>query len=86
LRLKHEALRYGSLKPYSHPNILAFERQLDGERVLVIINTSAAAVTFNLPTTLRGSQWSNLLSLESTGLGNSIELAGHGVLVLGDRN
>lgn len=86
LRLKHEALRYGSLKPYSHPNILAFERQLDGERVLVLINTRAAAVTYNLPTALRGSTWSDLQGLEPLVFGNSMEIAGHHVLVLAARN
>jgi glycosidase len=86
LRLKHEALRYGSLKPYSHPNVLAFERQLNGDRLLILINTRAAAVTYSIPTALRDSQWSNLLSLESIGLGNSIVLVGHGVLVLGASN
>lgn len=86
LRLKHDALRYGSLKPYSHPNILAFERQLDGERVLVLINTRAAAVTYNLPTALRGSTWSDLQGLEPLVLGNSMEIAGHHVWVLAPRN
>jgi glycosidase len=86
LRLEQDALRYGSLKPYSHPNILAFERQLDGERVLVLINARAAAVTYNLPTALRGSRWSDLQSLEPLVLGNSMEIDGHRVWVLAPRN
>lgn len=82
LRLKHEALRYGSLKPYSHPNILAFERQLDGERVLVIINTRAAAVTYNLPTALRETDWTDALRAESKSLGTSMAIPAFEVLVL----
>ena len=82
LRLKHDALRYGSLKPYSHPNILAFERQLDGERVLVLINTRAAAVTYNIPTALRETDWTDALRAESKSLGTSMAMAAFEVLVL----
>ena len=82
LRLKHEALRHGSLKPYSHPNILAFERQLDGERVLVLINTRAAAVTYGIPTALRETDWTDALRAESKSLGTSIAMAAFEVLVL----
>jgi glycosidase len=82
LRLEHDALRYGSLKPYSHPNILAFERQLDGERVLVLINTRAAAVTYNLPTALRETDWTDALRAESKFLGTSLTMAAFEVLVL----
>ena len=82
LRLEHDALRYGSLKPYSHPNILAFERQLDGERVLVLINTRAAAVTYNIPTALRETDWTDALRAESKSLGTSMAMAAFEVLVL----
>ncbi len=82
LRLKHDALSYGSLKPYSHPNVLAFERQLDGERVLVLINTRAAAVTYNLPTALRETDWTDALRAESKSLGTSLAMAAFEVLVL----
>lgn len=82
LRRDHDALRYGTLKPYSHPNILAFERELDGDRVLVLINTRSSAVTYNLPTALRSSDWTDLLRAEPKSLATSLELAGHEVVVL----
>ena len=82
LRLEHDALRYGTLKPYSHPNVLAFERELDGERVLVLINTRSTAITYNLPTALRDSDWTDVLRAEPKFLGTALTLAGHEVVVL----
>lgn len=82
LRRDYAALRYGALKPYSHPNILAFERQLDGQRILVLINTRSNVVTFNLPTALQNSDWNDVFRSESRSLATAIELAGHEVLVL----
>jgi len=82
LRLEHEALRNGSLKPYSHPNVLAFERELDGERVLVLINTRSTVITYNLPTALRDSDWTDVLRAEPKFLGTALTLAGHEVVVL----
>jgi glycosidase len=85
LRVNHEALRYGTLKPYSHPNVLAFERIFDGDRVLVVINTRANAVTYNLPTALQGLQGQELLRSEPVVLGNSLALAAHEVRVVAVR-
>jgi glycosidase len=85
LRVTHEALRYGTLKPYSHPNVLAFERILDGDRVLVVINTRANAVTYNLPTALQGLEGQELLRSEPVVLGNSLALAAHEVRVVAVR-
>ena len=85
LRVNHEALRYGTLKPYSHPNVLAFERILDGDRVLVVINTRANAVTYNLPTALQGLEGQELLRSEPVVLGNSLALAAHEVRVVAVR-
>ncbi len=82
LKAEHEALRRGSLVPYSHPNVLAFERVLDGERVLVLLNTRSSAVTFNLPTVLRGTDWTDLVDSSSLSLGNSLVLPPFAVRIL----
>ncbi|MFM6959672.1 MAG: alpha-glucosidase C-terminal domain-containing protein, partial [Schleiferiaceae bacterium] len=82
LRVAHPELRYGSLKPYAHPNVLAFERELDGDRVLVFINTRTTAVTFNVPTALRETTWNDLISPRSVTLGASLALNAHEVRVL----
>ena len=82
LRVAHPELRYGSLKPYAHPNVLAFERELDGDRVLVFINTRTTAVTFNVPTALRETTWDDLISPKSVTLGASLALNAHEVRVL----
>ncbi|MFZ9733354.1 MAG: alpha-amylase family glycosyl hydrolase, partial [Schleiferiaceae bacterium] len=79
LRVNHEVLRYGSLKPYSHPNVLVFERILDGERVLVMINTRSTTVTYNVPTALQGVEGQDLLRSEPAALGTSLALAAHEV-------
>jgi hypothetical protein len=75
-------LRRGSLVPYSHPNVLAFERVLDGERVLVLLNTRASTVTYNVPTALRGTDWTNLLDSSNLSLENSLVLPPHSVRIL----
>jgi glycosidase len=83
LRVAHPELRYGGLKPYAHPKVLAFERELDGDRVLVFINTRTTAVTFNVPTALRATSWSDLLASGSLDLESSLVLGPHEVRVLG---
>jgi glycosidase len=85
LRVNHEVLRYGSLKPYSHPNVLVFERILDGERVLVMINTRSTPVTYNVPTALQGVEGQDLLRSEPAALGTSLALAAHEVRVVAVR-
>jgi len=82
LKAEHEVLRRGSLVPYSHPNVLAFERVLDGERVLVLLNTRASTVTYNVPTALRGTDWTNLLDSSKLSLENSLVLPPHSVRIL----
>ena len=82
LKSEFEVLRRGSLVPYSHPNVLAFERVLDGERVLVLLNTRSSAVTFNLPTVLRGTDWTDLVDSSNLSLGNSLVLPPFAVRIL----
>lgn len=82
LKSERAALRHGSLVPYSHPNVLAFERVLDGERVLVLLNTRATSVTFSLPTPLRGTDWSDLIDSVNVSFENSVVLKPHELQIL----
>jgi glycosidase len=82
LKAEHDVLRRGALVPYSHPNVLAFERVLDGERVFVLLNTRSSAVTFNLPTVLRGTDWTDLVDYSSLSLENSLVLPPFAVRIL----
>jgi glycosidase len=82
LRAEHDVLRYGTLKPYSHPNVLVFERILDGDRVLVMINTRSTPVTYNVPTALQGVTGQELLRSEPVELSTSLTIAAHEVRVV----
>ncbi|MHB8209522.1 alpha-amylase family glycosyl hydrolase [Mucilaginibacter sp.] len=58
-RAAHEAIKTGTLTPYSDANIVAFEKTSGTDDVLVFVNTKNATETFNVPAALQGTTWVN---------------------------
>jgi len=58
-RAAHEAIKTGTLTSYSDANIVAFEKTLGTDDVLVLVNTKNSAETFNVPAALQGTTWVN---------------------------
>jgi oligo-1,6-glucosidase len=63
VRQQHKVLVYGQyqLLDAANPNIYAYTRSLDGEKVLVVLNFSSAPLTWALPAGLTpsGTPWLN---------------------------
>ncbi len=53
IRLRRELpiIRHGGLRPIAgdHPQVMAYERELDGQRLLVVVNFSGEPADFDLP-------------------------------------
>lgn len=58
-RSAHEAIKTGTLTPYSDPNIIAFEKVSGSDDVLVLANTRNSTETFTVPVALQGPTWTN---------------------------
>lgn len=58
-RSAHEAIKTGTLTPYSDPNVIAFEKVSGSDDVLVLANTRNSSETFTVPTALQGPTWTN---------------------------
>ena len=79
------ALSVGSFNPISTADapVLAFTRELDGSRVLVLINYAYREAPFALPAALQGLSWKALVpAMAAVPAGNAWKLAPQQVLVL----
>lgn len=54
-RTAHEAIKTGTLTPYSDANVVAFEKVSGSDDVLVLANTRNSSYTFSVPAVIRGS-------------------------------
>ena len=59
------ALRYGSLVPYPHNDVLTFERSFEGETILVMVNLRDRQVSAPVPAGWQGRNGTGLLSGKS---------------------
>ena len=81
-RAAHEAVKTGALTQYNDSNIIAFEKTLGSDDVLVLVNARNTAQTFNIPAGLQNSTWTNGLTNASVTLGTQYNFAAYGYLVL----
>jgi len=77
-----EPAQTGSLKSFSHPDIVCFKRTAGVENLLVFVNTRNQTVTMNLATELKNTTWTNAQTGASTSLETSLTLAPYQYLLL----
>jgi hypothetical protein len=77
-----EPAQTGSLKSFSHPDIVCFKRTAGVENLLVFVNTRNQTVTMNLATELKNTTWTNAQTGASTSLETTLTLAPYQYLLL----
>jgi glycosidase len=76
------ALRNGQLFSYTSDDVVAFTKQQDNERVLVMVNLRNKAVDYTLPAALANTTWTDALKSGSVTLNNKITLQPYAYMVL----
>ncbi len=82
VRADHPALRSGTLTDQSSSDVAILMRELDGDQVLVLVNTRDQASQVEVPSEWQGD-WFNLLGEQAEVLSALHSLAPHEVLILG---
>jgi glycosidase len=59
------AMRRGLLSSFSNADIVAFTKELAGEKVLVLSNLRNSVITFSFPVALQNSNWTNAMTGET---------------------
>ena len=70
----HPALRYGTLVPYPHNDVLTFERSFEGETILVMVNLRDRQVNAPVPTGWQGKNAKDLISGKSISFSETEQL------------
>ncbi len=70
-----DALRKGDLTPYADADVVAFAKQYQNEHVLILVNTRNRTVTYNVPSALISSAWTNISNNTTMTLGNTLTLS-----------
>ncbi len=81
-RQSSNAVKQGTLEPIHDQNVVIFKRIFQAEEVLVVVNISNAAFTYNLTSALANTNWKNALNNTPVTLSNSISLPPYGYLIL----
>ena len=76
------AIKGGQLFTYSSDDVVAFTKQLDKEKDLVIVNLRNNVIDYTLPASVANATWSNALNGGGISLTKSITLQPYGYLVL----
>jgi len=76
------ALRNGTLETFPNSAVVSFKKTLVNEQVLVLVNTRNSNITYNIPTTLQSTTWTNAFDNSSITLSTSISLSAYQYLVL----
>ena len=77
-----EIARTGNNSFYPDEDVYCLVKTLEGEALLVLVNTRNTTVDFALPQALRNSSWTDALTGASRELGTMLNLAGFEYLVL----
>ena len=74
--------RRGTNTNYSNIDIVCFQKELDGEKLLVLVNVRGDQVDFPLPVDLQGSSWTDAFSGDPVSLTDTLSLAGYEYVLL----
>jgi glycosidase len=81
-RAAHAAVRTGTSTDYSDTNISAFAKTSGTDNVLIMVNTKNSAETYNVPTALQNTTWTNGYTGASVTLSATYNFPAYGYLVL----
>jgi glycosidase len=76
------AVREGKLFTYSSDNVVAFSKETETEKVLVMVNVRNKPVEYTLPATVEGTTWKNAYNSATVTLSGSVALAPYEYIVL----
>jgi len=71
----------GTLSYFNHVDFIVFQKTIESNKVLIIINSRSAAKTLTVPTSFQGN-WRNAINNQTTTLVESLELEAHEFLIL----
>jgi glycosidase len=74
-RNSSDAVREGSLASYDSNDACVFTKELNGKKVLVIVNLRNSAVTYTTPTILLNTTWKDAFDASAFTLTSSVSLA-----------
>ncbi len=81
-RAGHEAVKTGSLTQYDDASVIAFEKKSGTDDVLILVNATNGAVTYNLPPGLQNTAWVNGLTKASVTLPAQMSLSAYQYIIL----
>jgi len=80
-RAAHEAVKVGTLTPYTDANVVAFEKTSGTDDVLVLVNASNNTVNYSVPAAVQGN-WTDGMSNTATTLSSQLSLSPYQYVVL----
>jgi len=76
------AIRGGQLFSYSSDDVVAFTKELDKEKVFVIVNVRNKAVDYTLPAALANSSWTDAMNSSKVTFTGKVTLQPYAYMVL----
>ncbi|WP_295674559.1 alpha-amylase family glycosyl hydrolase [uncultured Mucilaginibacter sp.] len=80
-RAAHEAVKVGTLTPYTDASVVAFEKKSGTDDVLIVVNTGNSTVNYAVPAGVQGS-WIDGMSNTATTLSSLLSLTPYQYVVL----
>jgi glycosidase len=81
-RAAHEAVKTGTLTPYTDANVVAFEKVLGTDDVLILVNIRNSVTTYSVPSNLQNTTWTDGIAGGSVILSSQYTLQPYSYLVL----
>jgi glycosidase len=85
LRNTSKAIREGAFTSLSTPDVFAFTRTINSEKVLVMVNLRNTGVTYPVPTDMANGNWKNVYDGTSVSVGQQVMLGPYEYIVLGNQ-
>ena len=74
--------RVTDLEEYPHAQVVCFKKELNGEKLLVIVNIRNSTVNYSIPSTLQNTTWTNAIEGTNISLGTLLQLESFEYLIL----
>ncbi|MEO6149404.1 MAG: alpha-amylase family glycosyl hydrolase [Mucilaginibacter sp.] len=81
-RKSSEAVKTGALTQYTNSDVVAFEKKMGDEDILVLVNVRNAEINYTIPDALKNSNWKNALTGADVALATQVSLPAYHYLIL----
>ncbi|MGI4869547.1 MAG: alpha-amylase family glycosyl hydrolase [Janthinobacterium lividum] len=81
-RAASPALQHGTPVSYSASNVCAFTKTFGSSQALVLVNVRSSVATYNVPTALANTTWTDALQGGTASVGTQVSLPAYGYMVL----